>query len=112
MSMGIALSVCMASRRSVFGHAVALGYAGALVGGATVYYGTCDLTTIEDAIGIAVIGLVTSVVGSKLGGLLDEARRQRDGAREQKERAEGALEQLTTRSLELTAAVEQLRLGT
>jgi signal transduction histidine kinase len=110
MSMGIALSVCMASRRSVLGHVVAIGYAGALLAGASVHYGTCDLTTIDDAIGIAVIGLVTSVVGSKLGGLLDEARRQRDSAREQKERAEVALEQLTKRSLELTTAIEHLRL--
>jgi signal transduction histidine kinase len=109
MSMGIALSVCIASRRSVLGHVVALGYAGALLAGATLYYGTCDLATIDDAIGIAVIGLVTSVVGSKLGRLLDEVRRQRDGAREQKERAEVALAQLTERSLELTTAIEHLR---
>jgi signal transduction histidine kinase len=110
MSMGIALSVCIASRRSLPGQLVALVYAGALLTAAIVRFGTCDLATVADVVGIAVIGIVTSVVGSKLGRLLDEARRQRDGVREQKERAEGALEQLTKRSVELTKAIESLRL--
>jgi signal transduction histidine kinase len=108
MSMGIALSVSMAARRSLPGYAVAVGHTGALLGAATLQFGGWDFATIDDAVGIGIIGLVISVVGSKLGRTLEEARRQRDVARGQKERAEAVLGQLTERSHELTTAIDNL----
>jgi two-component system NtrC family sensor kinase len=53
-------------------------------------------------------GCVTSVVSNKLTSTVEEARRQRDAAHEQKDRAEAVMRQLTERSRELTTAIDNL----
>ena len=108
MCVGIALSIGIASRRSLLGYLVTLGYAGTLFGAACLYAGRLDLTALDDVLGIALTGCLLSLVASKLGRTLDEARRQRDDAHEQRDRAEAVLLQLTERSSELTTAIASL----
>jgi signal transduction histidine kinase len=108
MSVGIAISVGIASRRTVLGQVVTFSYAGALFGAGLVYSGGGDLDLVEDALAIVLTGGVMSFVAAKLGRTLDEARRQRDSAHEQKDRAEAVLQQLTERSRELTTAIASL----
>jgi signal transduction histidine kinase len=108
MSVGIALSVGIASRRSLPGYVVTLAYAAALFAAACVQIGDWDIAAIYDVLGIALTGCLISLVASKLGRTLDEARRQRDVAHEQKDRAEAVLLQLTQRSHELTTAIASL----
>ena len=108
MPVGIALSIGIASRRSLPGYVVALGYAGSSFGAAYVHFGAFNIGALSDALGIALTGCLLSLVASKLGRALDESWRQRDVAREQKARAEAVLLQLTQRSRELTTAIASL----
>ena len=107
-TVGVGLSVSLSSRTSLPGCLIALGYGLALFGAKSVYYWHIDIVTIDDAFGIALTGCVVAIVSNKLGNSLAEARRQRDNARAQKDRAEAVLAQLTQRSSELTTAVDRL----
>ncbi|HEY0986971.1 MAG TPA: ATP-binding protein, partial [Kofleriaceae bacterium] len=108
MAVGIALSTGISSRRTLLGCLVTFTYAGALLVASVVHDRGWEVIGIDDAVGIILTGCVISLVGSKLGRTLDEARRQRDGAREQKDRTESVLQQLTERSRELTTAIGSL----
>jgi signal transduction histidine kinase len=108
-TVGVALSVSLSSRTSLAGCLVSLGYAVALFGVDSLWFWHIDVSAINDALGIALTGCVVSIVANKLGNTLAEARRQRDSAHEQKDRAEAVLGQLTQRSRELTTAVDSLQ---
>jgi signal transduction histidine kinase len=107
MAVGISASAGVASRRSTSGCVAAFAFAGSLFGTAALQ-GDWDSATANDTFGIALTGCVIALVAAMLGRTLDEARRQRDVAHEQKDRAETVLHQLTERSDELTHAIEQL----
>jgi signal transduction histidine kinase len=102
------LSLGIASRRVRLGYLATLAYGLALAAAGTLRAGAFDFTTLRDALGLIVTGLVFSLVASHLGRSLDEAQRQRDETREQKERAETAVGQLEHRTHELTAALDSL----
>ena len=108
MAVGIALSTGITQRRGTLGYAVTFVYAGGLLGVAAVHDGRFGSAALYDALGVLVTGCIIAMVAGGLGRTLEEARRQRDGAREQKDRAEAALQQLTQRSRELTTAIQSL----
>jgi signal transduction histidine kinase len=108
MIVGIGLTVGVASRSAVLSCAVTLGYAGALFVAAAVRFGITDFATVNDVFAILLTGCVIAVVANQLGRMVAEARRQRDAAREQQDRAESVLVQLTQRSGELTTAIDSL----
>jgi signal transduction histidine kinase len=108
MPVGIALSLGITLRRAALGHAVTFAYAAGLLGVATLHAGRFEMAALYHALGILLTGGIIAMVAARLGHTLEEARRQRDGAREQKDRAEAALQQLTQRSHELTTAIQNL----
>ena len=108
MSVGIGLTIGLSSRSSVLGCLVTFAYAATLFAAAWIDLGRCDLAALDDAFGLWLTGCVVSVVSNKLGRTVEEARRQRDAAREQKDRAEAVMLQLTERSCELTTAIDNL----
>ena len=73
---------------------------------AAIRFPSLDAGMFDDACGILLTGAVMSIITSRLGRALDDARGQRDDAHEQKARAEGTLVQLTQRSCELTTAID------
>ena len=108
LSVGPGLSLGIATRRCALGYLVSATYSGSLLAVAAARFGSLDASFIDDALGILVVGCIITLVGSRLGRTLDEARRQRDDAESQRHRAEATLEQLTARSCELTTAIESL----
>jgi signal transduction histidine kinase len=94
MTIGIAVSMGIASGGIVLGQLGALAYAGALFAAGLLRSGQLDPGALDDTIGIAMTGCMISLVASKLRRTFDEARRQRDVARAQQDRAEGAIESL------------------
>jgi signal transduction histidine kinase len=108
MTVGIGLLVGLSARSGLLGCAVTFVYAATLFGSAWIELGRCDLAALDDSFGLWLTGCVVSVVANKLGRTVDEARRQRDAAREQKDRAEAVMLQLTERSCELTTAIDNL----
>jgi len=108
MSVGLALSLGLSSRTPLLPCLVSVGYAGTLFGTSSVHLGGIDFESINDAFGILLTGCVLSLVSNKLGRTLDEARRQRDVALAQQDRAEAVTQELTQRSGELTTAIDSL----
>jgi signal transduction histidine kinase len=108
MSVGVTLSLGLSSRSALLPCLVAVGYAGTLFGASSVHLGAADFEAINDAFGLGLTGCVLSIVSNKLGRTLDEARRQRDAALEQQDRAEAVTVELTQRSRELTTAIDSL----
>jgi signal transduction histidine kinase len=108
MAVGVSLSLGVATRRATLGYVVATAYGGALACAVVLRVGAVELVDVSHALGIWLTGSLMSLLGSRLGRSLDEAKHQRDSARDQKLRAETALEQLTERTTELTAAIERL----
>jgi signal transduction histidine kinase len=109
MSIGFALQQGVTAPSRIGPHLVTLAYAAALFAVATLAQGSWDLTALNHAVGIVLTGVVLSLVASGLGRSLAEAQRQRDRARMETGRAEQALELLTQRSSELSAALGSLR---
>jgi signal transduction histidine kinase len=106
MTVGICLSLGIATRRAILGCVTATAFGGTLVGAGALSTGAVEFAALSHAVGIWMTGSLISIVASRLGRSLDEAKHQRDSAREQKLRAETTLEQLKERTTELTAAIE------
>lgn len=108
VTVGVGLSLGIATRRSGLGTVSAVLYGGGLLVALALSGGVLDAAVMDDVLGIVLTGTIVSIVASRLGRTLDEAHRQRNSASEQKNRAEETLDQLTVRTSELTVAVEQL----
>ncbi|TMQ13742.1 MAG: hypothetical protein E6J91_17485 [Deltaproteobacteria bacterium] len=108
MPVGTALSVGIATRRGLFGYLASFVYAVGLQGASVVSHGRFDVDSFDDSLGILLTGCIISMMAARLGHTLEEARRQRDSARAQTDRAEVTLQQLTERSQELTTAIRSL----
>jgi signal transduction histidine kinase len=120
--VGVCLSLGIGTRQTRLGNLVACSYALAVVVTAALRSGTLDFMTARDATGVMIVGLVISLVASRLGRSLDDAQRQRveverqrneaehqrNEAHDQKERAERAVAQLEHRSRELSRALDDL----
>jgi signal transduction histidine kinase len=76
MSVRVALAVGIASRGSLPGSLIALGYAGALLGAAVARFDGRHFESLHDAFGIGLAGCMISLVASKLGRGLDEAHHE------------------------------------
>lgn len=106
--LGATLSVSIASRRSILGSGVSLAYAAGLVIAELIDSGEVPSDVFDDALALLLVGVIIAIVASQFGRTIEEVRVQRDLARIQKERAEEALEQLTDRTRELSAAIVNL----
>lgn len=108
MCVGVTLIVSIATRRSVYGCAVAFLYGAGLVCAQLIALGTVTADVMDDGLVLVVVGAVLSIVASRFGQTIDEVRVQRDLARIQHERAEEAVRQLTERTEELADTVVNL----
>jgi signal transduction histidine kinase len=107
--LGTTLSAGIATRRPYHGFGITAMYGVTMVVAAVVRYGSLDLATVCQMIGVVIAGLLFSLVASQLGGSLDEACRQRNDAREQKERSQVTADQLAQRTAELMSTLDSLR---
>jgi signal transduction histidine kinase len=80
-SIGFALQLGVVAPWRVIPHLVTLAYAAAMFIAATLALGSWDFGALNHAIGVALAGVVLSLVASSLGGSLEETARQRDHAR-------------------------------
>jgi signal transduction histidine kinase len=94
LTIGIALTTGIQSRRSRPGILNTLAYAGGLPLASVLASALLDLDTVNTSVGMALAGIITALIARKLGRMLEEIRRQCAAAHEQKDRAEAALARL------------------